>query len=85
MPPAHVFADTYQNIDRIRLKGNERVKARVDEILQEATKKVVHHIEYTCPFRKSYPDVLMMQPGQDGNGDNNPAPLDCTMQRRIFL
>jgi len=40
---------------------------------------------FTCPFRKSYPDVLMMQPGQDGNGDNDPGPLDCTMQRRIFL
>ena len=38
-----------------------------------------------CSFRKSYPDVLMMQPGQDGNGDNDPGPLDCTMQRRIFL
>ncbi|MGC2588214.1 MAG: ABC transporter substrate binding protein, partial [Pseudolabrys sp.] len=23
-----------------------------------------------CPFRKSYPDVLMMQSGQDWNGDN---------------
>jgi hypothetical protein len=22
-----------------------------------------------CPFRKSYPDVLMMQSGQDRNGD----------------
>jgi hypothetical protein len=31
----------------IRLKGNERVSARVDEILQEATKKVVQDIEYT--------------------------------------
>ena len=31
----------------IRLKGNERVSARVDEILQESTKKIVQHIEYT--------------------------------------
>jgi hypothetical protein len=22
----------------------------------------------TCPFRKSYPDIMMMQPGQNGNG-----------------
>jgi hypothetical protein len=31
----------------IRLKGNERVAARLDEILQESTKKIVQHIEYT--------------------------------------
>ena len=30
----------------------------------------------TCPFRKSYPDVLMMEPGQDRNGDNGARPLD---------
>ena len=39
----------------------------------------------TCPFRKSYPDVLMMQSCQDWNGDNGTGPLDCSMQRRIFL
>jgi hypothetical protein len=38
-----------------------------------------------CPFRKLYPDVLMMQPGQDRNGDNDTRPLDCSVQRRIFL
>ena len=39
----------------------------------------------TCPFRKSYPDVLMMQSGQDWNGDNDTGPLDGSMQGRIFL
>jgi len=38
-----------------------------------------------CPFRKSYPDVVMMQSGQDWNGDNDTGPLDCSMQGRIFL
>ena len=38
-----------------------------------------------CPFRKSYPDVLMMQSGQDWNGDNDTGPLDGSMQGRIFL
>ena len=38
-----------------------------------------------CPFRKSYPGVAMMQPGQDGNSDNGAVPLDCSMQGRIFL
>jgi hypothetical protein len=40
---------------------------------------------WPCPFRKSYPDVLMMQSGQDWDGDNDTGPLDCSMQGRIFL
>ena len=39
----------------------------------------------SCPFRKSYPDVLMMQSCQDGNSDNGTRPLDCSTQGRIFL
>jgi hypothetical protein len=39
----------------------------------------------TCPFRKSYPDVLVMQPSQDRNGDNGARLLDSSMQGRIFL
>ena len=40
---------------------------------------------HACPFRKSYPDVVMMQSGQDWSGDNDTGPLDCSMQGRIFL
>jgi hypothetical protein len=40
---------------------------------------------YCCPFRKSYPNILMMQSGQDWDGDNDTGPLDCSMQGRIFL
>src|SRR6266446_8648824 len=29
-----------------------------------------------CPFRKSYPDVLVVQPGQDRDGNNDTEPLD---------
>ena len=36
-----------------------------------------------CPFRKSYPDVLMVQPGQDWDGDNDTGPLDRPAQGRI--
>jgi len=39
----------------------------------------------TCPFRKSYPDVLVMQPCQDGNSDNGTRPSDCSTQGCIFL
>jgi hypothetical protein len=38
-----------------------------------------------CPFRKSYPDVLVVQSNQDRNGDNGARSLDCSMQGRIFL
>src|SRR6266481_7434791 len=38
---------------------------------------------YIAPFRKSYPDPLMMQSRQHGNGDNDTGPLDCSMRRRI--
>jgi hypothetical protein len=37
------------------------------------------------PFRKSYPDVLVVQSSQDRNGDNGARSLDCSMQGRIFL
>jgi hypothetical protein len=30
----------------------------------------------TCPSRKSYPRILMMQAGQNGRGDNGSASLD---------
>ena len=39
---------------------------------------------FTCPFRKSYPDVLMVQSSQDRNGGNVARSLDRSMQRRIF-
>jgi hypothetical protein len=42
-------------------------------------------ISYSCPFRKSYPHVLMMQSSQDGDGDEDARPLDWSMQRRILL
>src|SRR6516165_5712170 len=38
----------------------------------------------TCPFRKSYPDVMVVQAGQDWDGDNGAGPLDCPTQRRVF-
>jgi hypothetical protein len=34
-----------------------------------------------CPFRKSYPDVLMVQSSQDRNGGNVARSLDRSMQR----
>jgi hypothetical protein len=45
----------------------------------------IQRLRPSCPFRKLYPDVLMMQSGQDGNGYNDTRPLDCSMQGRIFL
>jgi hypothetical protein len=39
----------------------------------------------TCPFRKSYPRVAMMQSTQDGHSNDGTRPLDCSMQRRILV
>jgi hypothetical protein len=41
-------------------------------------------VKAECPFRKSYPDVLVVQPGQDWDGDYDAGPLDCPTQRRVF-
>src|SRR5258708_40179198 len=38
----------------------------------------------SCPFRKSYPNVLVVQPGQDRNGNNDTGPLDRPTQGRIL-
>ena len=37
-----------------------------------------------CPFRKSYPDVVVVQPGQDRDGDNGTGALDRPTQGRVF-
>ena len=47
--------------------------------------KTITTPKVTCPFRKSYPDVLAMQPCQDGNSDNGTRPLDGSTQECIFL
>ena len=47
--------------------------------------KRFHDRDKSCPFRKSYPDILVMQPCQDRNGANGARSLDCSMKRRIFL
>jgi hypothetical protein len=33
--------------------------------------------DLSCAFRKLYPDVMVVQPGQDRDGYNDPGPLDC--------
>jgi hypothetical protein len=66
---------------RIRVFGG-RVIGRVSLAALLAQECDVFDI---CPFRKSYPDVLVMQPSQDRNGDNGARSLDCSMQGRIFL
>ena len=48
-------------------------------------KPLFERLNLHCPFRKSYPNVFVMQPSQDRNGDNDAGPLDYSMQGRIFL
>jgi hypothetical protein len=42
-------------------------------------------LKQSCPSRKSYPRVLMMQAGQNGRSDNSSASLDRPLQRRILV
>jgi CheY-like chemotaxis protein len=39
----------------------------------------LHTVCDACPFRKSYPDVLVVQSSQDRDGDNGARSLDCAM------
>ena len=41
-------------------------------------------VRWNCPFRKSYPDVLAVQPGQDWDGDNDTGPVPTVNQIRIY-
>ena len=52
--------------------------------VEHACDKANRCVSCPCPFRKSYPDVLMIQSGQDWNGDNDARPLDCSMQGCIL-
>src|SRR5262245_37395371 len=38
-----------------------------------------------CPFRNSYPDVMVMQTAEDRNGHDGADPLDRSTERCIFL
>ena len=37
-----------------------------------------------CPFRKLYPDVMVVQPGQNWDSDNGAGPLDYPTCGRVF-
>src|SRR5262245_8353702 len=37
-----------------------------------------------CPFRKSHPDVMVVQPGQDWDRDNGTGALYCPTDGRVF-
>ena len=52
----------------------------------EASQGALTHTKAdTCPFRKLYPGIFVMQPSQDRNCDNGARSLDGSVQGRIFL
>jgi ABC-type uncharacterized transport system substrate-binding protein len=53
-------------------------------VLQSTKFELVINLK-TCPFRKSYPRVAMMQSTQDGHSNDGTRPLDCSMQWRILV
>jgi hypothetical protein len=58
---------------------------KIPRDIDEDARDFVRSLAGTCPFRKSYPDVLVVQSSQDRNGDDGARALDCSMQGRIFL
>jgi hypothetical protein len=38
----------------------------------------------TCAYRKSKPDILVVQPAENWAAKNLPGPFDGTRERRIF-
>src|SRR5258708_6112744 len=53
--------------------------------IDEATRYCFQNQRFVrCPSRKSYPGILVVQPGQDWDGDNDTGPLDRATQGRIL-
>src|SRR6266851_3627162 len=59
-----------------------RPAALADAFFQDRAELLIYY--HTCPFRKSYPGILVVQPGQDWDGDNDTGPLDRA-RRHHFL
>src|SRR5258705_5916889 len=78
-------------VGRVRRVAPEpqRIWSRIDHRYsrkrrRQAASTDIPQIKEGCPFRKSYPDVLVVQPGQDWDGDNDTEPLDRPTQGRIL-
>jgi putative ABC transport system substrate-binding protein len=56
------------DVESIQRFAKELVALQPDLILTQNT---------PCPFRKLYPDVMVVQPRQDWDGYNDPGPLNC--------
>jgi hypothetical protein len=67
-----------------RLLSEDSARSENGRTGEQPDKFTSAHV-FPCPFRKSYPNVLVMQPSQDRNGDNDAGPLDYSMQGRFFL
>jgi hypothetical protein len=40
---------------------------------------------FTCPFRESYPDILVVQSSQDRNGDNGAKPVGLDARAHLSV
>ena len=52
--------------------SSEQMAFAVGTRLGRTQLRVDTQTAFTCPVRKSYPDVLVMQPSQDRNGEMTP-------------
>jgi hypothetical protein len=65
-----------QFLDRAKALSKLPEVFRCRQVTQLICDTIVAPSAGACPFRKLYPDVLMMEPGQDRNGYNGARPLD---------
>jgi hypothetical protein len=73
---AHCYA---VGLDKRAFKNTAVFKSGHNEIQNRplASKTRKDPAPVPCPFRKLYPDVMVVQPRQDWDGYNDPGPLNC--------
>ena len=66
--------------------GAEGARPALEKFWQRVSRAAAFSpLQRSCPFRKSYPRVAMMQSTQDGHSNDGTRPLDCAMQWRSLV
>jgi hypothetical protein len=80
---AHVLPTSSH--DRILIKTSFKKPLDATPILQVGENRISGLRSDTCAYRKSNPDILLVQPAENWAAKNVPGPLDGARDRRILL